>query len=790
MTRRADSGNHGRASSPVSMERVGKWAVPFLLALAPLLFYGVLHLEFVTSDIARWLPQGRSERQQYEEFLTLFGVDEFLVVSWSDCVLDDPRLERFADELRFRLKGDQFDLVQRVVSTAELVDELTSEPLELSHADALQRLQGVVVGPSGNGVILVQLTHAGTDHYARVLDLVTEVGWDVVGLDRESLRLGGSVFETVAIDEASHRSLTRYVIPSSLAALAVAWLCIGRLRLTLVALAIAGYCEVVGVALIYYLGGQLSSVLIVVPTLIFMLTLSASVHLINYYTDAGGDGVRDAGDKAIRIGWVPCMLASVTTAIGLGSLMASDLKPVHDFGFYASIALLVATVVLLLSFSVVVSLRPRDGGRRRRRKENTITVWGRPVTRLVLNYPGLVSSICVVGLLVVGWGITNLTSSAKVDRMFAEQSEIVRNYRWMEENIGPLISVEVIISFPQSNALNALERLELVSQVHDAVRLVPEVGGVVSPMTFVAQLPRGGGVRRTIRRTVFRNRLEQGKDQLSEKGVLATDEGGEHWRVTAKVPAIHDLDYGEMTENVRVACEGAIAGTTAADDVTITTTGLSPVLHEAQNLLLSDLAKSLLVAIALITPVMVVILRGVLAGLLAMIPNLAPIVLVFGVMGWLGVPLDIASVLTASVALGIAVDDTLHFITWFARASHRGESNRVAVAFAYRKCALAMIQTTLICSAAMLVFLPCDFLPTRKFAILMTLLLAGALVGDLILLPAILSGPLGRFVGYLPKRNRSISLGRISALLGSDGVGSVERLTPRSETISPGTREN
>jgi predicted RND superfamily exporter protein len=127
-----------------------------------------------------------------------------------------------------------------------------------------------------------------------------------------------------------------------------------------------------------------------------------------------------------------------------------------------------------------------------------------------------------------------------------------------------------------------------------------------------------------------------------------------------------------------------------------------------------------------------------------MIPNVAPIALVFGAMGWLGISVDIGAVLTASVALGIAIDDTLHFLIWFRRGTEAGLCRVDAVRNAYDRCATAMFQTTLISALGLSVLFCSSFLPTSRFAVLISLLLVAALLGDLVLLPSILAGPLGR----------------------------------------------
>jgi predicted RND superfamily exporter protein len=159
-----------------------------------------------------------------------------------------------------------------------------------------------------------------------------------------------------------------------------------------------------------------------------------------------------------------------------------------------------------------------------------------------------------------------------------------------------------------------------------------------------------------------------------------------------------------------------------------------------QEVLLRDLFTSFLSAFGLVAIVTILVLRSITAGLLVMLPNLFPAVIVFGGMGWLQISVDIGAMMTASVALGIAIDDTFHFLSWFRRSVNNGLSAVAAVRVAYRRCARAMTQTTLICGLGMAVFGFSGFLPTQRFACLMLTLLVAALIGDLVFLPALLCG--------------------------------------------------
>jgi hypothetical protein len=141
-----------------------------------------------------------------------------------------------------------------------------------------------------------------------------------------------------------------------------------------------------------------------------------------------------------------------------------------------------------------------------------------------------------------------------------------------------------------------------------------------------------------------------------------------------------------------------------------------------------------------------VIARSIRLGLCFMLPNVMPIMIAFGSLGLFGWPLDIAGILTASVALGTAIDDTTHFICWYSDELEKGTNPLKAVENTFASCTRAMIDTTLISCAAMSPFLFAGFLPTQQFAKLMMVMLTLALVADLVLLPAILLSPFGNWI--------------------------------------------
>ena len=237
--------------------------------------------------------------------------------------------------------------------------------------------------------------------------------------------------------------------------------------------------------------------------------------------------------------------------------------------------------------------------------------------------------------------------------------------------------------------------------------------------------------------------------------------GGEEFRAEDFAAAERFIDAGAILnrEVTRKLSGGGVPEVNGAGPLEAVYTGVVPVVYKAQRTLLVSLTESIALAFVLIAAVMVFLLNpgrfptgwlkpgnlaiGFSAGAVSMIPNMFPVLLVFGFMGHAEILVGIGTMMTASVAIGVAVDDTIHFLSWFRAFLDEGKTRVEAVIETYRRVGPAMTQTTIVGGLGLFVFSLSTFTPTQQFGTLMLILLATALVGDLVLLPAILAGPLG-----------------------------------------------
>jgi predicted RND superfamily exporter protein len=327
-------------------------------------------------------------------------------------------------------------------------------------------------------------------------------------------------------------------------------------------------------------------------------------------------------------------------------------------------------------------------------------------------------------------------------RLFARTTPIISSYDWLEQNLGAMVPMEVVIRFDPANNQSMLERLELVREVHDSISLIPEVSGCLSAATFTAEVEDYGP---TIRGAVTNTRLKRTRPRLIDAGYLFSSEKEEVWRISVRVAAGEDIDYDPFQLKLRAQVEPILEGEEAdgVKGLSAIYTGAVPIIYKARHNLLDGLIFGFGTDVVLVVVSIIVLMRHWSSGVLLFLTSVFPMTIVFGIMGWCDWVVDIGSAMTPCVALGVTIDDAIHFLLWFGRGIARGQSQSSAVALAYAGCGRAMVQSWGVIGIGLSVFAMSTFIPTFRFGVLTIALLTVALVCNLIFLPALLAGPLG-----------------------------------------------
>jgi predicted RND superfamily exporter protein len=724
-----------------------------MLASTPLMAWSAFSVLASPSQTPMdWVRPEVPQRREYDRFREIFGSGEVIVATWDGCTLDSTALARVVAAATG--PGAPADCRGRkwfdsVSDGASVVAQLTAPPLELDRDTAIDRLVGVLVGPDRSTTCVVfAMTPEGVADRRRAVPWVRELVRQTAATDDSRIHLAGPVADHAAVDAASKESLQHFAPAAVVIVLLLTWWSLRSLRYALIVLGISLWCVGLSFTTLHLWGDRMSAVLIVMPALVLVLGVSAGIHLVNYLVEASNTGGRSAAPDiaicAVRLGWMPCMLSAGTTAVGLASLVVSELEPIRTFGFHAAIAVM---ATLLVTFAVLPGLfqrfpiAPHSIG-------DVVTLtppaW-RPFAKMVVRWatPIVIAFATVMALTAVG--VQRIRTSIRIDTVFSPTSRPIRDYAAIERTIGPLVPIEVVIAFGPGCELRPDRRLALVERAGERFRRVTGAATVMSAASFVPPADAGGGIRSRARQAATARRVAADLATIDDIRYVRNVADGQLWRLTARISALDDIDYGELLERVEEQVAPLIreaGGETAG--ITAIYTGAMPVIHGIQNTLLRDLFSSFLSACVIITVIMMVVQRGFAAGLVSMMSNVFPMLLLFGFLGWAGLPLDIGSVMTASIALGMAIDGTLHFLTFYRRAVDGGCDPQTAVDGAFEHSAGALAQSSIVCALGILVFGLSDFSPTSRFAIMLAVLVAAALAGDLVLLPAMLVGPLAK----------------------------------------------
>ena len=754
----------------VQRDRFGNGRALYVLAalafLTPMTL-GALRGLRMDNNVERWLPEEDREARVLAWHRGNFPQADQVLVTWDGSSLEDPRLKAFAAAATAGPDGRGSDLILSVLTAADAVDRMTDA--HVPPDEAAERLRGTLVSNDGSPVAsVVKLSEAGAaERPESIAELRAAAA--AAGVPPEALRMGGSPVAATALNVAGRKAswnkdwpvwalpMRSPILTSCLLGTIVALVALRSFRLGVLVLAVSYGSTLMAVAAVPLAGDTLNMVLVVMPTLLSVLTLSGAIHIANYWKHAAAEDPENAVAVAVRQAWAPCALASVTTAVGLLSLASSTLTPVRQFGVYSALGCGIALVMVLIALPSLLQVWRGSG---KAAVTHDASGW-RAGGQWIGRHWVLAAGVCILAGGAATAGLRHFRTETKVIRYFPPSARIVEDYYAIEKELAGVSPVDVVVRFDAETLDDTtfLQRMERVRAVATSIADHPEVTGAVSLASFqkVTEEPNPSAktfvkiryrqharrVEREVkagRGSAFMTVAAGDSDLPGADGQPLSRTGDELWRIAAQASLMSDADYGPLIDEVGRRAETALAGLPGSGHVV---TGTVPLFLRTQEAVLESLVRSFGLAFGLIAVVLMVLLRSVSAGLVAMIPNLLPVGLVFGLISWCGQRVDIGTMITASVALGVAVDGTLHLLTWFGRGLTDGMDRKEATAEALAHCGPAMWQTSAAVGLCLLALLPAELLLVSRFGWLMASLVGAALIADVVLLPALLAGPLG-----------------------------------------------
>ncbi len=482
------------------------------------------------------------------------------------------------------------------------------------------------------------------------------------------------------------------------------------------------------------------------PAIVFVVAFANSVHLMIDIRRSRrqGQSAPDASRNAVANLGMACMLTSLTTTIGFASLIMAETDSVQRFG----LATAAGSVLGLFSNLTVVPLLASTMTRPRRRSpekepgerqpQGLLVTLARFITAFSLPLTFLALGLTAVLI----WSATQLKSDIVWTETLPSDSEVTRAMNRADQEFGGIMQVPIIVTWDQSTSFGNPRMLKLLDELETLIEANPTFGPSLSILNFLPEsiqsLPPPaleqatslipGEVSQRLLRTDLRRTIITLR--LPNTGVASTR------------PALQQLQKDLSSLQARYP------------GFSLHVTGSAVIAAENMSNVIRDLVRSLSFASITVFLVLTIALRSLTLGLLSIIPNAFPLLFNAGLLYHLDKPLQISSVLTFSICLGIAVDDTIHFLIRFLRERREGADVRLALMRSFETVGLALLITTAIVSSAFLAAMTSSMPGIAFFGGLACSAMIAALVGDLVFLPALLDRVVGKVERAERRRKR------------------------------------
>jgi predicted RND superfamily exporter protein len=490
------------------------------------------------------------------------------------------------------------------------------------------------------------------------------------------------------------------------------------------------------------------------PVLVLTVGVCAAVHVltITYQRLAAGESRADAIAYALGHSGFSILMTSLTTAGGLVSFAWADLAQVRDLGIAAPIGIALALAYNMTLLPALLAMLPLRRGRSR--SDALQRRLGRALARVGVassRHPGAVQVGTALVVLIAGVGVVHLRFAQNGLEWFPEQDPVRRAAEFMNAELGGASSVEVWIDTGRENAL---QEPALLRRLDDAIRFAKTVEEGDDEL-FVGKAFSIVDVVKETHKALNENRPEfyaipDDRRLVAQELLLFANSGSDDLerlvdsrfrmaRVSLRTPSVDGLLYPPFMERIEAGFRERLG-----DDVKIRMTGIASLLGRAFSVMSATMARSYAIALVIITPLMILVIGDMRRGVLSMIPNLVPIWLTLGLMGWLDIAIDNSTLLVGCVLIGLAVDDTIHFMHRFRRAYAIGGDVHAAVRQTLATTGAALLFTSLVLSAGFAVMLLAYMRNAVDFGKLAVFAIAVAFLADALISPALMALATGR----------------------------------------------
>ncbi len=506
----------------------------------------------------------------------------------------------------------------------------------------------------------------------------------------------------------------------------------------------------VGVVLVWTFGFMgllqfnLSLLTMIVPVFIIAVGTAYSMYTISEYGACAQRAASrpDAVAATYAHTALPCVLAVVTTLFGLGSLFINRIAAIDEFALFACFGLVSLLFVMLTLLPAVLVLVPLPAGGNREADRIT-AAFDRFLDMIVqLNLNHQKAALTIIGLtaLAATVGIFFIRIETNPVEYFKDEAPVSRNFHDIYQNLSGSFPVNVTIKSSDTDYFENSRHMAEIKRLQEFLETLPKVDKTISFADYLMLVHYSLNHYESKYYVLPTENFEIRMAINNYKTILGEDLFARF--MTPSLDRANILMLTHLSSSAEFLKTRALILDFARQhfpkQLSLEVTGFGMAISASSRLLTAGQLKSLSISLVLIFGMMFLMFLSAKVGLIAILPNCFPIIMNFGIMGWLGIKLSLATSLIASIAIGLAVDDTIHYLHRYNLEFRKDLDKDRALRDTIKRVGKPILLTSLTISIGFLILMFSQFKPTAIFGFLMAITMASALIGALIILPSLM----------------------------------------------------
>ncbi len=470
-------------------------------------------------------------------------------------------------------------------------------------------------------------------------------------------------------------------------------------------------------------------------SLLLVMTLSVTIHLIVRYRELAQlkpdleyrELIRNTLEQMFK----PCLFTTLTTIAAFGSLLISGIKPVIDFGWMMSIGVTLALVLSFLAFPIIMILLPKA------KVKSFKTELGvtRRLAKFTERFGNHLLVILVLCIGAAGIGINKLSVENRFIDYFKESTEINQGLTLIDEKLGGTIPLEIVFDDIAEDYWYDEDLRSDIHKIHNYLDSLDETGKVLSIDTLVQLLTQAndGKVLNGFFLNVIKSQIPDDARAHVLNPYLSEDTG--QLRMVIRIRETNkDLKRDELINKVQHYIENDAGFRPDSFHVT----GMLVLYNNMLQSLFDSQIKTIAVVFGVIFIMFLFVFKSITLSILALIPNTLPSLFILGIMGVLGIPLDLMTITISAIAIGIGVDNAIHYIHRF-KAEFKKDGDYLATMYrSHDSIGLAMFYTSITVALGFLILVLSNFIPSIYFGVFTAIAMLSAVLANLTLLPKLI----------------------------------------------------